>query len=210
VLAAPLLGVLSGMDRALTGFMMELQGSKDLLMPFAIRLTGNKADAEDLIHSALVKALEHESNLPAETNWMGWLRQVMRRMAIDMSRRRRRWRVADDYDLAELPVRPDDTSPSWIEISPEELGAALETCKAVYREVYDLYHVHGLSYGEIARRLDIPICTVSTRLHRLRAQLRASLGPTSEIELSRARGQLQRPKIADQLRLLRDVERFER
>jgi RNA polymerase sigma-70 factor, ECF subfamily len=128
-----------------------------------------------LLQAALLRALERRSELGPNMNWVGWLRVVMRRMAIDHGRRHRRWRLAEDCNIDEIPLVDEEPEPLWIGIHPERLVAALADCKTPFREVCELYHLHGWSYNAIAQHLGIPVATVSTRLHRARVQLKAHL-----------------------------------
>jgi len=143
------------------------------LVRIAGAFTRNLADAEDLVQSTFVRALEHFGTIPLERAHYAWFKTVVRHLAIDLVRQRRRWHMAD-WDAAELTLTSDDAS------SAEEDGLALMThvlalCERGHREVCEMYYLRGQAYAQIASALAIPIATVGTRLHRARASLAARI-----------------------------------
>lgn len=137
----------------------------------AAQLTGNRADAEDLVQLALVKACEHQVQLRPDSNLKAWLRQVMRHQVIDEHRRQSaRARLLPD-DLHPAPEPP----PPWEGLSPEDVREALQECPADARCTFELYHFGRLTLAELATVLQMPRATVATRLHRTRGRLRSLL-----------------------------------
>lgn len=119
---------------------------------------------------------EHEALLP-------WLLRIARNRAIDRLRRRRRWRLKLDRAKAYGDLSTDRVGPSEVNEAAqpgwhvhEAVHAALERLPADQREVVRLAYFEGLTHSEIARRLDLPMGTVKTRLRLAFGKLRVTLG----------------------------------
>jgi RNA polymerase sigma-70 factor (ECF subfamily) len=123
---------------------------------------------------------EHDALLP-------WLLRIARNRAIDRLRRRRRWRLKLDRAKAfgEVPADPigprevnEAAQPGWH--VHETVHAALARLPADQREVVRLAYFEGLTHSEIARRLDLPMGTVKTRLRLAFDKLRVTLGSVKD------------------------------
>jgi len=119
---------------------------------------------------------EHDALLP-------WLLRIARNRAIDRLRRRRRWRLKLDRAKAFGEVPADRIGPREVNEAAqpgwhvhETVHAALARLPADQREVVRLAYFEGLTHSEIARRLDLPMGTVKTRLRLAFDKLRVTLG----------------------------------
>ncbi len=119
---------------------------------------------------------EHDALLP-------WLLRIARNRAIDRLRRRRRWRLKLDRAKAFGEVSADRVGPREVNEAAqpgwhvhETVHAALARLPADQREVVRLAYFEGLTHSEIARRLDLPMGTVKTRLRLAFDKLRVTLG----------------------------------
>lgn len=149
-----------------------------MLYAMALKLSGNPADARDLVQDAFERALKAYATLPAGSNERGWIVTILYNLFIDQCRKRRREPLTQD--VHEIPVAAPDpapAAPAWLDITPEQLAAALARLGDEFRAVYRLHTVDGRSYKEIAAALDIPVATVGTRLIRARKKLRDLLQP---------------------------------
>ena len=153
-------------------FEAEIARVQPALRFIAAQMTGNRADAEDLVQLALVKACEHRLQLRPDSNLKAWLRQVMRHQLIDDHRRQNaRARLAP----ADLSPAGAEQPPPWQELSPDDVREALRACPSDARCTFELYHFGRLTLAELASILQMPRATVATRLHRTRGRLRALL-----------------------------------
>lgn len=157
----------------------ELAELRAAVLRTALVLTHNRADAEDLVQIAFMRALDRSSTLDADTNWPAWMKTVVRHLAVDLARRNQRWRLTELLDTLHAATQPDESPDApWSKVSPEQLEAAVESIDSHYRDVYRLHHHHGASYAEMAEQLQIPVRTVGTRLHRARGRIRDVLVKT--------------------------------
>lgn len=143
----------------------------------ALRMTGNRADAEDLVQNALVRALSYVDKDRQIDNWQGYLTRVLRNVAADeFGRRKRRGTHVDLDDVHGALATP---APQYDQSRLRELHRAMETLPPQQRAVLELVGVEGASYQDAAAQLDVPIGTIMSRLHRGRAALKDRIGDTS-------------------------------
>jgi RNA polymerase sigma-70 factor (ECF subfamily) len=149
---------------------------RDKVLRLAHRLTGNRADAEDLAQEVFVRALAAGDSLRVES-LDGWLHRVTTNLFLDHARRRSRIRIDAWGDHLEARVRP--APPADLQLMTSTLDADVEEALGALapqvRAVVVLSDLEGLSYAETAAALDLKVGTVRSRLHRGRAQLRRAL-----------------------------------
>lgn len=142
-------------------------------------IVGNKTDAEDLVQETCRRALEHAQQFVANTNLRGWLTSILRNVHRDRLRRSALEILSPmvgEHLAAGTEVAAADPRdlPLWRRLPDQALVEAVRKMPALYREVYALRE-DGWVYGEIARKLNISVATVATRIFRARAWLRDQL-----------------------------------
>jgi RNA polymerase sigma-70 factor (ECF subfamily) len=152
----------------------------DALYRVALRLSGNTADAEDLVQEAMLRAYRSWDRFTLGTNAKGWLLTILRNLFINEYRRRRRHPESVDLDTIEPfavfeNVQEDTQGAYFDRIVDDEVLRAVDGLPEVFREAVMLSDVEGLSYEEIATVLDVPVGTVKSRLYRGRRMLQAKL-----------------------------------
>lgn len=149
-----------------------LRAHEPLLAATARRLTGNAADADDLVHDTYERALRAWDRYADRGNLKAWLMTILHNQFIDRCRRAKRQQTEA---ISEDVVAPEPAAPpAWAAVTPEQLARALDALAAEFRAVYDL-HAAGRSYDDIAAALAIPKATVGTRLLRARKKLKDAL-----------------------------------
>ncbi|ORW08168.1 hypothetical protein AWC14_01290 [Mycobacterium kyorinense] len=151
----------------------------------ALRLTRNRPDAEDLLQDTLLRAYTGFAGFRQGTNLRAWLYRIQTNGFITRWRRQRRNDVllVDDLEsiCAPHPVnkvarQANSAEDEAIEMLPDRaLAAAMRALPEEFRAVVFYADVAGLSLKHIAALADIPIGTVTSRLHRARRRLRADL-----------------------------------
>lgn len=129
---------------------------------------GDPDRAMDLVHSVFLAAAEKVSQLQRHENPRAWL---LRALNFELSHEFARLeKERKTLSLEDLPKGTAGPPPALglAEVLPAQLSAR-------DREVLCLYYEEGLSYQEIADRLDIPVSTCGTRLSRAKGRCRALL-----------------------------------
>ena len=154
----------------------------DRLYRLAFRLTGRRAEAEDLFQDLLVKAFGNLDDLVAIDVPGSWLSRVMYNLFIDQRRRFARSRmhtVEEGFLPAEgLDGLPGDQDPVRDNQRLEQLRSldlALAKLSDEHRIVVLLHDTEGYKIDEIHELTGTPVGTVKSRLHRARARLREIL-----------------------------------
>ena len=153
----------------------------DSLYRVALRLTGNAAEADDLVQETMLKAYRAWHQFERGTNAKGWLLTILRHAFINEYRRRTRHPETVDIDAIEpfsvfQEVQDDDPQGTFFDrIVDDEVLRAIDTLPEQFRETVVLSDVEGLSYEEIARVLGVPVGTVKSRLFRARRLLQQKL-----------------------------------
>ncbi|HEY7546806.1 MAG TPA: sigma-70 family RNA polymerase sigma factor [Blastocatellia bacterium] len=148
----------------------------DDLFRTALRVIGNRSEAEDLIQETYLQAWKSFHRFELGTNCRAWLFKILFHV---IHHHRRKWfgftSKLVDAEEGQLENTIAYEPPAPQHISDEDVIAALNRVPVQYREVLLLADVEEFSYKEIAEALRIPIGTVMSRLSRGRKILRAEL-----------------------------------
>jgi len=146
------------------------------LRRFAMSLSRNEADGDDLCQAALERALKSRDKWQPGTRLDSWTMTIMRNIWIDEVRIRRR--RAETFAPAEAGEAVGDAGDRRIEAAVEfdNIDRAMMTLPDEQREAIALVLIEGFAYKEAADVLEIPIGTLSSRLVRGREALMQALG----------------------------------
>lgn len=153
-----------------------VRARRTALLRTAYLLTGQHADAEDLVQRALVQAVPHWSKI--RDNPEPYVRTILARESISRWRRRR-WRELSSDDLPERGHDDADVA------EREDLRRALAGLSPRQRAVVVLRHLEDLSERETADLLGIAVGTVKSHARDGLAALRRTLADVEEIPLLR-------------------------
>lgn len=142
-----------------------------VLKRFALHLTHNQAEAEDLVQETFAQALKSFEQYQSGTNCRAWLCKIMSHKRSQWIRANRRYTNFDE-NTTTLFSPVVTTLPS--EFMSEKLALALFDLPTKNRQIVWLSEVEEYTYREISERLDIPMGTVMSRLSRGRQMLRES------------------------------------
>jgi RNA polymerase sigma-70 factor, ECF subfamily len=146
-------------------------------------LTGNRADAEDVVQDASLRAFRAIREF-AGGSPRSWLLTIVRNAAYSWLRKNRPNVVVtvEDLEAVELehakPNDPNDETPEAAliaKVDAEQLRAAIAALPSPFRETLVLRDIEGLDYREIAEATEVAIGTVMSRLARARQRLIASI-----------------------------------
>ncbi len=149
----------------------------------AYRLTGNQHDAEDLTQDVFVRVFRSLSSYTPGT-FEGWLHRITTNLFLDRVRRQQRIRFDPLSDDAPERLAGKEPNPAQVYDDThldDDVQRALDSLSPEFRAAVVLCDIEGLSYEEIAATLGVKLGTVRSRIHRGRAQLRATLAHRSPI-----------------------------
>lgn len=141
---------------------------EDLLI-YAHHLTRNREQAEDLVQDVVLHILSRDACLSDVENPRAYMARTLRNLFLDQTRKRGRapsMLPIEDHEPADL------TADAFAELACVETLAAIGRLPAEYRTVMRLRVNAGLSYSDMADRLNLPIGTVMSRISRARSKLR--------------------------------------
>ncbi len=152
----------------------QLQDALPSLWRYAFRLERDAAAADDLVQSAVSKALARRHQLDEPSAFRGWMHRIIYTTFLnDRARAHHHHEVSDDGKvLAFSAVRDGPAAALERSRLREGLDAALATLPEPQRQAVLLVDGQGLSFAEAATVLDAPIGTVASRVARGRLALR--------------------------------------
>lgn len=155
----------------------------DALYGYAMTLTHDPVESEELVQETYVRAVRASGRLQPGSNLKSWMFTILRNARFNELRRTKNGPISFDLDENQSTVlqQTSDTSAKdpyvrYLDRSKEaDVRNAVEGLPAAYREVIVLREFEDLSYGEIAQVLNCPPGTVMSRLARAREKLKQAL-----------------------------------
>jgi RNA polymerase sigma-70 factor (ECF subfamily) len=136
--------------------------------------------AADLVQETMVRAFRSWERYERGTNVGAWLMTILRNTFISDYRRRKRAPTPIELDERAVSVfhlvsGSDPEGEFFHRLIDREVMRAIEALPEEFRVPLVLSDLYGLDYAEIGERLDIPLGTVKSRLHRARRRLQRTL-----------------------------------
>lgn len=161
-----------------TDFTTSVVGLTGNLRPFAINLTKNIEEANDLVQETVYRALTNEDKFRAGTNLKAWMFTIMKNIFINGYRRKvKRNTIIDTTDnlyylSGSSNVLAKNKSESRFMM--DDITKAIEELNDDYRIPF-MMHFKGFKYQEIADDLKLPLGTVKSRIFFARKDLKKKL-----------------------------------
>ena len=161
---------------------------QDLVFATAVRLLGNRRDAEDIAQTVFLKAYQHFGQVGQHPGAAAWLKTVTTNDCLNyLSRYRSRWRFFSELGRQdaegehveyEMTLATDATPADALERAERHrrLSAALLQLPPHQRVPLVLFHFDQMSYQDIATRLGVTLTKIKTDIHRGREVLARLLG----------------------------------
>lgn len=179
-----LLAIIESQNELYKEFEKEAIPHMDALYNFALRMTGDSADANDLVQDTYLKAFRFFDKFERGTNSKAWLFRILKNTFINNYRKKSKEPDKVDYDEVENfyeNVKPFSSDSSHLEkeiydnLLDDEISNAIASLPDDFKTVIILSDIEGFTYDEIADFVDCPVGTVRSRLHRARKMLFAKL-----------------------------------
>lgn len=156
-------------------FVFLVDRYRDAYARFAIRMLGDRADADDALQSAFVRAYRNLAKCQDPSRFGAWLYQIVINECRTFGTRRGRRELRLVRDEAELErALADDRSTDGMGLR-EEIQRALDELDPDQREAFVLKHVEELSYDEMAALTGVGVSALKMRVKRACDRLRELL-----------------------------------
>jgi RNA polymerase sigma-70 factor, ECF subfamily len=161
-------------------FEKEALPHMNALYNFALRMTGDADDADDLVQETYLKAFRFFDKFEKGTNAKAWLFRILKNSYINEYRKVKKEPNKVDYDDIENfyeNIKSSDVKSNHMvedvfnNLLDDEISTAISSLPEDFRTVIILSDIEGFTYEEIADFVDCPIGTVRSRLHRARKML---------------------------------------
>jgi len=165
-------------------FIKEALPHEDALYNYALKISGNSDDAQDLVQETYYKAYRHFDKFQTGTNSKAWMFMILKNSFINDYRKSKREPYKLDYEQIQNfyeNVKSDRAQTNnldkefYNDLLDDELTAAIDQLPTKMREVFLLCDLDGNSYEETAEHVGCPVGTVRSRLHRARHMLQDTL-----------------------------------
>jgi RNA polymerase sigma-70 factor (ECF subfamily) len=165
-------------------FTNETLPHRNALYNYALKISGNSDDAQDLVQETYYKAYRHFDKFQTGTNSKAWMFMILKNSFINDYRKSKREPYKLDYEQIQNfyeNVKSDCSQTNNLDteyfnnLFDDELTEAIDQLPTKMREVFLLCDLDGNSYEETAELVGCPIGTVRSRLHRARHLLQEVL-----------------------------------
>lgn len=151
----------------------ELIEHSERLQKFAYKLTRNSADADDLVQSTILRAIEKKHLFKENTNLYSWISKIMYNLFVTAYRRKVKFETQYDPDTY-LDKQSVEASQD-VKMEIQDVNAAMDELTNEHREILVMVCVQGMQYAHVSKSLNIPVGTVRSRLSRARENLQSAL-----------------------------------
>jgi len=156
---------LDGDQSALAEFVRRF---REKVYGLCLRMVGEHHEAEDMAQETFVRVLKNLDRWDRDRPIEPWILTIAgNRCRTHLAQRIKRPIACESQDHVEDHRGPDERG----ELLTEEVHLALKAVRQEYRQAFLLFHEQQLSYGEIAQRMDCPLGTVKTWVHRARREI---------------------------------------
>jgi RNA polymerase sigma-70 factor (ECF subfamily) len=146
------------------------------LQAFALQLTRDKNDAEDLFQDTAYKAMRYRHLYQPKTNLQAWMMTIMRNTFINEWRKRKRKQQIAELQIPGVTLTQTTATRNDGEskVTMQELMKTMDQLEEGLSKPF-LMAFRGYKYEEIANEMNLPLGTIKSRIHQARKLLRASI-----------------------------------
>jgi RNA polymerase sigma factor (sigma-70 family) len=177
-IASPVLDLNDAVGLCAKGDRLALRAIYDSEAPrmlgVAMRLLRRRALAEEAVHDTFMQIWQKAGSFDASRgNGRSWIYAVLRNRALNILRGEARTDLVEDFEPMGLMSGEEDAESVMLRLSDAgSLKRCLETLEPARRQAITLAYIHGLSHGELAGRLGVPLGTVKSWIRRSLVLLR--------------------------------------
>jgi RNA polymerase sigma-70 factor (ECF subfamily) len=158
-------------------FHTALLGQQKKLLFYAMSLTSDTENAQDLLQETFLKALIYKDKFTQNTNFIAWIYTIMKNTFINSYRRNINAKKTFDTPINDFHLNNerDKGNPTPESIyNSKEIIKCINTLDEVYKTPFNMF-LEGFKYKEIAEELNMPLGTIKCRIFFTRKKLKKSL-----------------------------------
>jgi len=158
-------------------FQTKVIALQTFLKPYALNLTNDLEDTNDLLQETIFKALSNKDKFEDGTNIKAWLYTIMKNIFINNYRRKSKMRITSDGTDNSFLLdngQAEEPNRAQSKMIMEDLNKVVNALPEEYRIPF-IRHYEGYKYQEIADELDLPLGTVKSRIFLARQELKKKL-----------------------------------
>jgi len=168
-------------DGKVEGFRMLVAEHSQKMFRLAYRMTGNEQDAEDVVQETFFRVYRQFGRFETREHLSSWLHRIASNYAIDLLRRRERWKKADLDQIEQVdPLRgtePDPDRSTWSAEVRAAVEKEMDRLTPRERVAFTLRHHEGLSIREIGEVMGLRESATKNHIFRAVHKMRAALAP---------------------------------
>lgn len=170
-----------------TEFNNQVEAIEDLLFGFAVKLTGNRDNAKDLMQETLMRGFDKKERFEMGTNFKAWMTTIMYNSHINHYRRKKtRNKVLRPMeDVSYLLETKSSDGNAFSMMLMKELKQMVDNLSDDFKIPFQMF-VQGYHYDEIGETIDLPMGTVKSRIFYARKKLKGMLSKRYDINTLRA------------------------
>lgn len=160
-----------------TQFQKNILSIQKNMYNFAMMLTANRYDAEDLLQETTLRVLDNQNKYVDNVNFKGWVLTIMRNIFINNYRKELRGQIVVDQlgDLHQLNIQEDSRGENPEEtLTLKEIKFIIDNLNDELKIPFSMY-LDGYKYNEISDKLALPLGTVKSRIFFARRELQRNL-----------------------------------
>ncbi len=144
------------------------------MLGVAMRLLRRRALAEEAVHDTFLQVWRKADSFdPARGDARSWLYAILRNRALNILRGETRTDLVEDFEPMGLTSQEENAEAVMLRLSDAgSLKRCLERLEPTRRQAITLAYIHGLSHGELAGRLGVPLGTIKSWIRRSLLALR--------------------------------------
>jgi len=166
-------------------FNQELMSKRSILFSFALKLTKNYQDAQDLFQDGTTRAFQYRAHFEMGTNFRAWMATIIRNTFIsDYRAKKRKNLVNESFESARYYSENKHVLDNQGEINMriQDIYTILDHLDEKYGVPFSM-HFQGYQYKEIGETLGLPIGTVKSRLYTARETMKKEINAKYEISI---------------------------
>ena len=166
------LSLCAGGDRSALRVVYDSEAPR--MLGVAMRLLRRRALAEEAVHDTFLQIWRKADSFdPMKGDARSWLYAILRNRALNILRGENRTDLVEDFEPMGLASEEEDAETVMLRLSDTgRLKGCLERLEPSRRQAITLAYIHGLSHGELAGRLGVPLGTIKSWIRRALVSLR--------------------------------------